>query len=432
MACFPKRLVLPSAAAISRRCCKTAPVSPSEITVLCPLEGLPDASRRRPPMELRVTDQTALSFASETAPAEGVAVVFAEEGARLSSCRARFRQEIERFADQGHRHHGIQGQKGADGRSDRPAGPEIRASRAGGAGQAEQLRAGGLGQSWRHGEGAHQRQGSAGGACLPRERRAGRLRPPTSQASRLVRCCAATSSKNTRAKSAKKDGAAGDANDKSLKKIVIHCGDPKGAGLAFGWGRALADGVMLARDLVNEPANVLGPAEFAAQARRSSPSSACRSRCSSPKALEKLGMGALLAVGQGSVQAESRRGDAVEGRRRQGRRTARHRRQGRHLRHRRHLAQARRRHGGHEGRHGRRGLRRRADAGARRAQGQGQRRRHRRPRREHAVRQRAASGRRRHLRCRDRPSRCSTPTPKAAWCSPTVSGTRRSASSRRR
>src|SRR6185437_9611675 len=43
MACFPKRLVLPSAAAISRRCCKTAPVSPSEITVLCPLEGSPAA-----------------------------------------------------------------------------------------------------------------------------------------------------------------------------------------------------------------------------------------------------------------------------------------------------------------------------------------------------------------------------------------------------
>ena len=31
-------------------------------------------------MELRVTDQIALSFASETAPAGGVAVVFAEEG----------------------------------------------------------------------------------------------------------------------------------------------------------------------------------------------------------------------------------------------------------------------------------------------------------------------------------------------------------------
>ena len=36
-------------------------------------------------MEPSVTDQTALSFASKTAPADGVAVVFAEEGPRLSA-----------------------------------------------------------------------------------------------------------------------------------------------------------------------------------------------------------------------------------------------------------------------------------------------------------------------------------------------------------
>jgi leucyl aminopeptidase len=34
--------------------------------------------------ELRVTDQTALSFASKSAPADGVAVVFAEEGRKLT------------------------------------------------------------------------------------------------------------------------------------------------------------------------------------------------------------------------------------------------------------------------------------------------------------------------------------------------------------
>ncbi|MGB2295629.1 MAG: M17 family peptidase N-terminal domain-containing protein, partial [Candidatus Puniceispirillum sp.] len=63
--------------------------------------------------------------------------------------------------------------------------------------------------------------------------------------------------------------------------------------------QALANGVFLARDLVFEPANKLYPAEFA-------------SRCSALNALgleveildqaamEKLGMGALLGVGQGS------------------------------------------------------------------------------------------------------------------------------------
>ena len=70
------------------------------------------------------------------------------------------------------------------------------------------------------------------------------------------------------------------------------------------------------------------------------------------KAMAKLGMGALLGVGQGS-QRDSRlvvmrwRGAQVE----EGQ-AGRVRRQGRLLRLRRHLDQARRRHGGHEGRHG--------------------------------------------------------------------------------
>ena len=139
-------------------------------------------------------------------------------------------------------------------------------------------------------------------------------------------------------------------------------------------------------------------------------------------AMAKLGMGALLGVGQGSEQREPPGGHALE--RRQARRDAgRLHRQGRLLRHRRHLDQARRRHGGHEGRHGGRRLRRRPDARARRAQGQGQRRRRHRPGREHAGRQRAAPGRHRHLDVRARPSRSSTPTPRAGSCWPTCCGT---------
>src|SRR5690606_11231757 len=53
------------------------------------------------------------------------------------------------------------------------------------------------------------------------------------------------------------------ADDKALKKIVVHCADTRAAGQAFNPERAILDGVNLARDLVNEPANVLGPAEFA-------------------------------------------------------------------------------------------------------------------------------------------------------------------------
>src|SRR6202051_2522890 len=68
------------------------------------------------------------------------------------------------------------------------------------------------------------------------------------------------------------------------------------------WPNALgiADGVVIARDLVNEPANVLYPAEFA---RRTSSLSklGVNVEVLDVAAMKKLGMGALLGVGQGSV-----------------------------------------------------------------------------------------------------------------------------------
>jgi leucyl aminopeptidase len=105
--------------------------------------------------------------------------------------------------------------------------------------------------------------------------------------------------KKYKTKARKKNGAAGETNDRALKKIVIHCADPRAAGHAFAGNRAIADGVMLARDLVNEPANVLGPAEFAARAKELS-KVGVQVEVLGPKALQKLGMNALLAVGQGS------------------------------------------------------------------------------------------------------------------------------------
>jgi leucyl aminopeptidase len=103
--------------------------------------------------------------------------------------------------------------------------------------------------------------------------------------------------KKYKSKAKKKSGA--DANDRTLKKIVIHCDDPKAANQAFVAARAILDGVTLARDLVNEPANVLGPAEFAQRAKALAKSNV-QVEVLGPKVLHKLGMNALLAVGQGS------------------------------------------------------------------------------------------------------------------------------------
>ncbi len=67
---------------------------------------------------------------------------------------------------------------------------------------------------------------------------------------------------------------------------------------------ALAEGVDIARDLVNEPSNVLYPEEFAKRAARLVDNDV-EVEILDEKALRKIGMGALLGVGQGS-EKESR------------------------------------------------------------------------------------------------------------------------------
>jgi leucyl aminopeptidase len=64
---------------------------------------------------------------------------------------------------------------------------------------------------------------------------------------------------------------------------------------------AVAAGVVIARDLVNEPPNVLGPEEFARRAEALT-SVGVEIEILDEKALGKLGMRALLAVGQGSAR----------------------------------------------------------------------------------------------------------------------------------
>lgn len=88
---------------------------------------------------------------------------------------------------------------------------------------------------------------------------------------------------------------------KPLPKIDIHCADPTAAAAAFERRRAVARGVFLARDLVNEPANALGPVEFADRLKALNIPGLDVEILDVP-ALEALKMGSLLAVGQGSVR----------------------------------------------------------------------------------------------------------------------------------
>jgi leucyl aminopeptidase len=86
------------------------------------------------------------------------------------------------------------------------------------------------------------------------------------------------------------------------KKVEVHfaCANPAAAEKAWARALAVADGVVLARDLINEPSNVLYPGEFARRASGLGKLSVA-AEVFDVAAMRKLGMGALLGVGQGSA-----------------------------------------------------------------------------------------------------------------------------------
>jgi leucyl aminopeptidase len=84
------------------------------------------------------------------------------------------------------------------------------------------------------------------------------------------------------------------------RKVTVAVDDPTAARSAYVPSAAVANGVLLARDLVNEPANVLYPEAFARRASALKKVGVVVEVLDVPK-LKKLHMNALLGVGQGSV-----------------------------------------------------------------------------------------------------------------------------------
>jgi leucyl aminopeptidase len=85
------------------------------------------------------------------------------------------------------------------------------------------------------------------------------------------------------------------------RRVTIQCASPAAARRHFAAAQAVAEGVFLARDLVNEPANILGPEEFAARAKELV-KDGVEIEILNEKDMRKLGMGALLGVAQGSAR----------------------------------------------------------------------------------------------------------------------------------
>jgi leucyl aminopeptidase len=90
-----------------------------------------------------------------------------------------------------------------------------------------------------------------------------------------------------------------DEHEPTLREIAVATTDSQAAKRAFAVMDAVADGVFFARDLVNEPPNMLSPEEFAKRAQSLS-KLGVEVRVLGEAEMKKLGMGALLGVGQGS------------------------------------------------------------------------------------------------------------------------------------
>ncbi len=85
----------------------------------------------------------------------------------------------------------------------------------------------------------------------------------------------------------------------SIATVIVEAADAAAAQAAFEPLSALADGVAFTRDLVSEPANILYPAEFARRVKELE-RLGLEVEILGEAEMEKLGMGSLLGVGQGS------------------------------------------------------------------------------------------------------------------------------------
>jgi leucyl aminopeptidase len=83
--------------------------------------------------------------------------------------------------------------------------------------------------------------------------------------------------------------------------VTVMVADPKAADEAWARRAPIADGIVLARDLVNEPANALGPVEFAERAMKLADLGLGVEVLGEPE-MRALKMNALLGVAQGSAR----------------------------------------------------------------------------------------------------------------------------------
>jgi leucyl aminopeptidase len=260
---------------------------------------LSDAERRGRE-DLLVSEQASLSFASRTAPADGVVVIFAEEGRKLSPAAQDLDKKSKGLLSKAANITGFKGKKDQIVDLLAPQGLKFAKIILVGLGKTSAY----SGEDWLNLGGTV--RGLLSGREAPTahifvETAEGHVEPRDIASFALGAELRGYNFRKYKTKAREKRGEGAETNERTLKKIIIHAADPKAAARAFQPANAIANGVALARDLVNEPANVLGPAEFASRAKALT-KLGVRVEVVGPSALRKLGMNALLAVGQGSAR----------------------------------------------------------------------------------------------------------------------------------
>ena len=247
-----------------------------------------------------MSDETTISFANLSLPPEGVAVVLAEDGPKLSSAAKDLDKESKGLLSRAANISGFKGKKESTVDLLAPAGLKFSRLVLMGAGKTADYSA----EDWLNLGGTVRgmltgKEGPTAHIVLDGASKG--ITPEDAVNFALGAALRGYRFKKYKSKPKKKNGAAAETADKTLKKIVIHTADPRAATKLYASARAIANGVTLARDLVNEPANVLGPAEFAARAKELT-KLGVEVNVFTPKTLQRLGMNALLAVGQGSAR----------------------------------------------------------------------------------------------------------------------------------
>ena len=234
------------------------------------------------------------AFASLTAPARGVLIVFADDALRLGSATQAVLKPAGDLVTRAASADGFKGKSGSALDIVAPAGLKVSRLVVVGIGKAADLsdlvKLGGAAMG--------RIPGTATEATVLLDLPSGPVK--SEQAADMALGVELRAYSFDRYKTKRKEGE----ERPSRPRVTLGVANVPGARKAWAERAAVADGVVLARDLVNEPPNVLYPEEFARRA-AALKKLGVAVEVLDERAMKKLGMNALLGVGQGS-ERESR------------------------------------------------------------------------------------------------------------------------------